>query len=398
MSNYRRYEGESTEALIYRVCKDKDIIGSWQDVADILNELIGVDYSESTYRKKYTAFEKMYEANTEQFADTEAQIVELKQQIRELKKERAKLQTEKLEYNKWLRENARDELITEKIVDAVKDLDPIAIPEYIKPEENNRDYILLFGDEHYGVEFELKGLLGEPVNSYSPEIFEQRMNNLLMQIINIVKEREIYRLIVFSLGDFTDGILRVSQLMKLRYGVVDGTIRYANFVSEWLNELSKYVRIQFHMTDGNHSELRFFNQPKGSFVDENMGKVVKEFIKVRLADNPNFEFKETDAGIIFTVAAGYTVIGVHGENKDMKATLEGLQNIYNLPIDYLCAGHLHHYVAEDIGVRSAVIRIPSIMGIDPYAVSLMKGCSPAALLLTFEEGKGRVAEDFLILN
>ena len=36
-----------------------------------------------------------------------------------IQKERYKLQTEKIEMNRWLRELARDELITEKIINAV---------------------------------------------------------------------------------------------------------------------------------------------------------------------------------------------------------------------------------------------------------------------------------------
>ena len=56
---YKRYEGESEEELIYRICEDKDQIGTWSDVADILNDLLNVNYSESTYRKKYSAFQKM---------------------------------------------------------------------------------------------------------------------------------------------------------------------------------------------------------------------------------------------------------------------------------------------------------------------------------------------------
>ena len=64
------------------------------------------------------------------------------------------------------------------------------------------------------------------------------------------------------MGDFNDGILRVSQLMKLRYGVVDGTIKYADFISNWLNELTKYVRVKYQSTNGNHSELRMLGQPK----------------------------------------------------------------------------------------------------------------------------------------
>ena len=398
MNDYKRYEGETDDQLILRVCRDKELIGTWQDVADILNDLLDVEYGESAYRKKYTAFEKIYEANADQFIDDEIQIEELKQQIRELKKERAKLQTEKLEYNRWLREEARDELITEKIVEAIKTLDPIEIPTYAEPCEAVREYALVFGDEHYGSEFEIKGLMGEIINAYSPEIFEERMNKLLRQIVKIIKDRDIKRLQIWSLGDVLDGQLRVGQLMKLRYGVVEGSIKYANYISEWLNELTFYVPIEYHSTDGNHTELRLFNQPKGAFKDENMGKVIREFIKVRLSDNPNFYFVENDAGIIFTDIAGYSVVGIHGESKDIKSSIEGLSNLYNVPIDYLCAGHLHHYNAEDIGVRKAVIRAPSIVGIDPYAASLLKGCSPAALLLGFEEDRGRVSEEFLVLD
>ena len=52
---YVRLENEQDDELIYRVCKDKELIGSWEDVKDILNDLLGYDYGESTYRKKYAA-------------------------------------------------------------------------------------------------------------------------------------------------------------------------------------------------------------------------------------------------------------------------------------------------------------------------------------------------------
>lgn len=38
----------------------------------------------------------------------------------ELRKERYKLQTEKVEYNRWIREDARDELFEEKVIDAIR--------------------------------------------------------------------------------------------------------------------------------------------------------------------------------------------------------------------------------------------------------------------------------------
>ena len=49
---YKRFENESDDELIYRVTGDKEQIGSWKDVADVLNELLGTDYGESTFRKK----------------------------------------------------------------------------------------------------------------------------------------------------------------------------------------------------------------------------------------------------------------------------------------------------------------------------------------------------------
>ena len=63
MTKYKRMVDETDEELIFRICRDKDIIGTWNDVKDILNELLNADYGESTYRKKYQAFEKMFNAN-----------------------------------------------------------------------------------------------------------------------------------------------------------------------------------------------------------------------------------------------------------------------------------------------------------------------------------------------
>ena len=71
---------------------------------------------------------------------------------------------------------------------------------------------------------------------------------------------------------------------------------FADFISNWLNELSKYAQIKYQSTNGNHTELRQLGQPKGTFTEDNMGKVVSEFIKVRLKDNPNFEYIENPTG------------------------------------------------------------------------------------------------------
>ena len=398
MTNYKRFEGETDEELIYRITGEKDKIGSWQGVADILNELLGTEYTESKFRKQRQAFDKMFAANQSKFSNDKVILDDIAEQRRELAKERVKLQTEKLEYNRWLREEARDELITEKICDAVNSLIPLDIPEHITPVHNTRAYALVYGDEHFGVEYELKGLFGDIINAYSPEIFEERMWDLFHQTVEIVQKENIDTLNVFNMGDFNDGILRVSQLMKLRYGVVDGTIKYADFIANWLNELTKFVRVKYQSTNGNHSELRLIGQPKGTFTEDNMGKVVTEFIKTRLKDNPNFTYIENPTGFIYAQLACNTVLGIHGEVKNMKTAIDEFSRIYNVPIQYLLAGHLHHNKTEEIGVNSEVINVGSIIGVDSYSLSLRKTANASAKLLVFEQAKGKVCEYTLKLN
>ena len=126
---------------------------------------------------------------------------------RELEKERKKLQTEKLEYNQWLREEARDEMLMERITDAVHALprlDPPCGRSLKASKACDYAWILTFGDAHYGAEFEIRGLYDEIINAYNPEIFEQRMEDLLARTIDIIKKEKITDLYVFDLGDQID--------------------------------------------------------------------------------------------------------------------------------------------------------------------------------------------------
>ena len=408
MVNLKKEDNENTNEYIWRMCdyKDKGLLDlNWEQVGELINkELFGSDEelyrTSSAYRKPYQYAKDFYDDvfKKRMYLDDNEAIKKMDDLKRDIQKERIKLNTTRVEYNKWLRENARDELIVEEICKSISNLSPLEKPAYIQNKYSTKEYCLVFGDEHYGTEFELTDLLGNIINSYSPEIFEKRMWDLFYQVIDIIKKEDINILNVYSMGDFSDGCLRVSQLMKLRYGVIDGTIKYANFISNWLNELTKYVRIRFQMTDGNHTELRMLGQPKGTFVEDNMGKIVKEFIKIRLEDNNNFTFIENPTGYIYDNLAGNIILGIHGETRSLEKTLKDLSAIYNTQIKYLFAGHLHHSKLEEIGINSEVINIPSIIGIDPYALSLNKASNASAKLFIFEEGKGRTCEYTFKLN
>ena len=112
ISTYKRFEGETDEELIFRICNDKEQIGSWQDVANIINELTGNDYGESTYRKKYQAFQKMLSANQSKFVDSDAQLQEIQVQKRELERKKIQFRDER---NAWQKQNFIDARVEEKL-------------------------------------------------------------------------------------------------------------------------------------------------------------------------------------------------------------------------------------------------------------------------------------------
>ena len=401
----KRMTHENESQYIWRIGQAKDaglLNYTWGELSPILNTELNIDETEwrgeSAWRKKYRVMQQAYDDVFSRQQFSEAYISELQQQKRELEKERKKLQTEKMEYNKWLREEARDELIVEHICDAIKSLPPLTVPEILPSHiegriHNNREGCLLFADAHYGVDLKIVGLYGEIINEYSPEIFEKRMWDLLTQVVDICEKEGFTSLNVYDLGDEIDGLLRVSQLFKLRYGVIESTVRYGRFITEWLTELTKHVHVKYQMVkDSNHCQLRMLNQPKNTFREENMSYIITEKIMDRLEDNPNFEFVQNPTGYIFDNLVGYNVLGIHGEGKGLERSIKDFSRTYGVDISFLVGGHKHHQNSSNVGIESDVINAPSIIGVDDYALSLHKTSDPGATLFVLEQGKGKTIE------
>ena len=403
MTNLNRLPNENEEQFIWRLGQAYDageLDLNWEQIGDIINkEFRGDDSSyrdSSAYRKAYQSAKRFLAAGVFQNCGVSTPVVIHDSKARVLQKERIKLSTEKLEYNRWLREDARDEMLAEKFADAIRSLTPLEFPKILPVvyDENHKDKtgILVFGDEHFGAEFKIPGLRGEIINEYSPEIFYRRMTTLLEKTKEIIRREDLSEIRVYSLGDSTDGLLRVGQLMKLRYGVVEQAVKYANYIANWLNEMSKFACVKFQMVFGNHTELRFFNQKKGSFKDENTGKFIREIIRARLEGNPNFEMIENPTGLIYDVVQDYTILGIHGECKNMGQAIREFSIMYGTNINILIGGHTHHMSEETVGFDKEVITIPSIIGVDDYALSLNKSSRPGASFVIVKKGEGVALE------
>ena len=369
----------------------------WEELKDIY----GIPYATDVLRKANGtlfggyAVKKYYESKYGQNGE-----LGFDDKLFELRKERHKIQTEKLEFNKNVRELARDELIVEHIKEAISALPSIKIPKAVAVSEGDREYLLCLADAHYGIEFEIKDLFGNIINAYSPEIFEQRMNDLLTEVVATIKRDKIRKLSVWELGDGIQGMLRLnSQLMQLRYGVIESSLLYAEYMANWLTALSEYVVVDFQMVvDSNHNQLRLCGAPKNAFPDENMSKVISSFLKERLKNNANICITENETGMNYGVFAGSSVLGIHGEVKNLGNAINDISRAYNVSLDYIVAGHKHHADSTEVGINAEAIHIRSIIGVDPYGMSLNKTSNAGASMFVFESGKGKVCEYTYKLN
>lgn len=387
---------------------------SYQELADglLLDENV---YSDDNIRKFYYIYEKMikYLGNIET-SDADEQIRAYEKIKEDIIKERKKLQTVNLEYNATKTIEARMELLHEFIGDSIARLKPIKIvPTTHKSEPESTVGLLIVSDAHYGKTFEIKGLFGETVNEYSPEIFKARMWKLLSDLENDTAIMNLDKLIVCDCGDAVEGVLRsTGTLQKLKVGVTDSAMEYGEFMAVWLAEVYNRlgIPVEYSLTGGNHDLLRLLSSKK-DFDEENIAKIILKEISLRIKISsleaelkygikPEILINEyTD--VSYQNVFGINILAYHGESKDLKDDIEFFENFYNIDVDILITGHLHRSSQETIGIGymgdREIIRVPSLIGMDDFSKKIRKLSRAGSRFMTFTEN-GKQWEKTFFLN
>jgi hypothetical protein len=315
-----------------------------------------------------------------------------------LTKERMKISIEKTQFNALLKEEAKQELINEKILDAIKNI-KFNIPTHKieVPQKENLDLGLIISDEHVGNEFEIKDLVGNIMNKYNREIFEDRMWQIFNKLLSY--QNDFKKIKILDLGDVIEGLIHMSQLQCLKYGAVESATYYGMFLAQWLTELSNIFYVEIGEADANHSETRPLGSKKGEFKKENLSITVRALIEtaIKYSKNSNLVLLPcTSTGSIYTKCAGFDILGVHGQ--DEKTKLEEVYRDYNSfypdNIDYIFIGHLHF----NESVNKNVIRVPSIMGTNVFSEGIKKRSDAGAEIVIFEKDIGLIEQHHILLN
>lgn len=371
----------------------EDRVISYQDWAE---KVLGSDYRDvfaDEYIRRGAKVFSIFLKHLEDMGDVEAEG-EMQDMLEQLKAERIKIQTANLEYNAIQRAEARNDLFNEQIIKAIERLEPIkgTRPKLdVEPCDKHRTALLAISDLHAGSTFTVKGIYNEIVNEYSYDIMCAR----LWSIIDKIEADDIVfdDLIVAICGDLVEGILRESSLTKLREPVTDTVIRLAEFLSEWIYQLSIRLekKVNVVIIGGNHDTVRSLTS-RPMFEGENLTKIVVEFIKLRLQDLDWITVDDYQDVAIKNIQ-GVNVMFQHGEDKDLRTTMDYFSNLYNIDVDEIVAGHLHRTESKTVGITELgdrqLTRVGSIVGTDSYAKQIRASARPSCYMALYEEDNGK---------
>jgi hypothetical protein len=396
---------ENEDQYIFRICGMKESCNmTWQEVADIINNALGNNYSESAYRKKYQAFHNGLKTCEKQVFSNDEYLKKIQDERRELEKERQKFYATKIEANRNLRHESRFELFYENVKDAIQTLPMPNVTNVCYgiggKEANYKEYVLTLADIHAGANFSVAG------NSYSLSECERRFCRLLAHTKHFVCENNVDKLHVVELADTVQGILRMSDLQLNETSVVEAVVFVSRLIAMFLNELSSVCNVEYyHAPSGNHSQTRPLGTKASEIATEDVEYVIGNYIKDMLANNPlvnvNLNFGQDE---IFIPIFDFNIIAMHGHTvKNVDTVLKDMSVKHHKIIDYIFMGHYHNgklvpgccYENYD----SEVLLCPSFQGTDPYAFNKLGYSSKAACnIYIFDPVYGRTGTEKIILN
>ena len=368
---YKRYENESDEELIFRICSEKEQIGSWQDVANVINEITGYDYGESAYRKKFQSFQKMLVANQSKFVDSDAQLEELKLERQLLEKEKVKFRDERNEYSKLIRQEARKESYIDLVKRVMSEYAPDSI-EYernVEVEDNGNDMVIHVTDIHTGIKID------NFFNKYNSNVLKYRFNRYLDKIFEI-RERHKSQNAYVIIGEVISGLIHENLRCENNQNLIEQFMTISDYLTDFLNELSKeFNEVHIYVTPGNHS--RISPKKEQNLKGENFDHLLIPLLSARLQNNNVIHFHENkiEESIAMFNVRGKVVMSSHGDKDSPSNVVQKFSLLFKTIPDLVYLGHRHCNGLTTV-YNTKIIESGCVSGADNYALDLRLCTSP----------------------
>lgn len=389
-TNYRPNE-ENEEQYIFRICSMKDSAGmTWKEVANIINEALGNNYTESAYRKKYQMFNNGLKACEKQVFTDDEYLKKIQQEKDEVYKATKQLQDQRREYNKLLTKDARSEHLAEELIKAANSLSSKKILEdcsCYKWHNEKNDALLCLADWHFGM------TTANIWNYYNMQICVDRVNHLYKKTIEHLSLHNVNRLNIMILGDMVNGAIHNSCRVASEESVCEQLMNVSEILAELINGLSQYVNeVRIYSTYGNHA--RTIQKKEDSIHSDNMERIIPWWLSWRLKDNKKIIVEDNGFyEFIYFKIKDHGIVGVHGDLENFKRLGIDMHTLFNkqcgLDVEYVFSGDKHHFESIDsYGIENVLVS--SLCGTDNYANNKRLYSKAGQTLCIFNEEDGKV--------
>lgn len=377
MTDYKRFDGETDDALILRICRDKDIIGSWEDVCEILNNLLDANYRPNTYRNRFQNYDKFRQAD---LGATESSLLEeIKEQRKELEKERIKFRDERNEYNRIIREEARKESYIDMVKRMLSDYAPKSLNYTIPPSyKSDTDMVLVVSDLHCGIE------VNHYLNHFDSDILADRFVTCLSKVIEIQNRHQSENITVL-ISEVISGLIHENLRCENNENIIEQFLTVAQYISDFLTELSKHFNnVEVLVMPGNHS--RVTPKKESSLKGENIDNLLIPYLSAVLQNISNIHFHKNniDESIAMFSVRNNTIYAVHGDKDAPNNVVQNLTMQYGICPKLIYMGHRHKNSMETI-YNTKVISAGCWSGVDNYAIDNRYNTRPETVLSVINE-------------
>lgn len=378
MTDYKRFDGETDDALILRICRDKDIIGSWEDVCEILNNLLSANYRPNTYRNRFQNYDKFRQAD---LGVTESSLLEeIKEQRKELEKERIKFRDERNEYNRIIREEARKESYIDMVKRMLSDYAPKSLnyttthPSY----KSDTDMVLVVSDLHCGIE------VNHYLNHFDSNILADRFVTCLSKVIEIQNRHQSENITVL-ISEVISGLIHENLRCENNENIIEQFLTVTQYISDFLTELSKHFNnVEVLVMPGNHS--RVTPKKESSLKGENIDNLLIPYLSAVLQNISNIHFHKNniDESIAMFSVRNNTIYAVHGDKDTPNNVVQNLTMQYGICPKLIYMGHRHKNSMETV-YNTKVISAGCWSGVDNYAIDNRYNTRPETVLSVIDE-------------
>lgn len=337
------------------------------DYAELAPFVYGQDYSADVARRMMYGSAKTLQImeNEPTRVSTNAMLLdELELKRIELQKERQRFFDQRNEYNRMVREQAREEELRE-ILERTIGSGRLPVLEY-EPFEAyaaDTDLIVSLNDLHYGAQH--SNYWGE----YNSDICKQMLAKYLDSIIAIARTHKSQDCYVTCNGDQISGIIHQSIRVTNKENVIEQITGVSELIAQFLSELSVYFnRVYFSSVAGNHSRLE---KKDDAVLQERLDDLVEWYLRARMAAFENVVIghgEKIDNTMHLMNIRGLNYLSVHGDFDPSISNVTNLQAMVGQPLYAVLMGHRHHNATDVVqGIR--VVQSGSFLGTDNYCIT-----------------------------